>query len=233
MHLLAVWAHPDDEAFGPVGTLCLARDHGFALAMITATRGEGGQASHVTLAPGQTLGDVREAELRCSAQAIGVDELHVWTYGDGKLADVPVTELTERITKVMHQWQPQIIVTFGSDGITGHPDHIAISRATTAAFHACHTQQGGPERLLCVTMPSDQQDEVEKHRMGDAPPPHPANIIVDVSQYAAVKQDALRCHASQRDDWEPLLTQTAWFTTDHFFQVHPPLEAGVVLLELL
>lgn len=224
-HLLAVWAHPDDEAFGPVGTLRLAHDQGWATAIITATRGDAGQRDLAQLAPGQTLGDLREQELRRACEVLGVARLDVWHYRDGGLSDVPVDELIARILAVLRDWQPAVVITFGPDGMTGHPDHVAISAATRLACEGVRAETGADlPRLYYVTMPPERTIE---HMMGDAPPPLPATAIVDVSAYEPVKRQALLCHASQRADWEPLLADHDWLTIDRFYRAFPPTAEGV------
>lgn len=219
-HLLAVWAHPDDEAFGPVGTMRLAHDQGWETAIITATRGDAGKQDRADLAPGQTLGDLREQELRCACEVLGVARLDVWRYADGGLRDVPADELTERIGAVLREWQPAVVITFGPDGITGHADHLAISAATERACERWRAETGmnGP-RLYYVTLAPDRRIE---HPMGDAPPPRPATTIVDVSAYESIKRRALECHASQRDDWQPLLADRDWLMVDRFYRAYPP-----------
>jgi LmbE family N-acetylglucosaminyl deacetylase len=225
--VLAVWAHPDDESFGPVGTTRLAHEQGWATAVITATRGDAGQNAGA-LADGETIGDLRERELRCAAEHIGIDHLHVWQHPDGGLADLPAHTLRNEVLAVMREWQPQVVITFGPDGITGHSDHIAISTATTDAFHQLRRELGanGPQRLFYVTVPPDQRI---KHRMGDAPPPGPAHAVIDVHAYVDVQLAALRCHASQRPDWEPMVQDRDWLLKDRFTCAYPPVDADATV----
>lgn len=219
--LLAVWAHPDDEAFGPVGTMRLAVDRGWETAVISATRGDAGKREAADLAPGQTLGDFREAELRCSCGVLGVSQLHVWRHADGGLHDLPPEVLADQVLAVMRDWRPAIVITFGPDGVTGHSDHIAISRATEQAFHRYRDEQTAIQpRLYYNTIPADR---VIEHPMGDAPPPTPATAVIDVNAYEAIKREALGCHESQRADWEPLLADRDWLTIDRLFRVYPPV----------
>lgn len=219
--LMAVWAHPDDESFGPVGTLRLAHDRGWQTAVITATRGEGGVSELADLQPGQTLGDLREAELRCAAAILGVARLTVWRYPDGRLKDVPQGELIDRVSHELRTWQPSVVITFGPDGITGHPDHVAISAATTQAFHRLRGESSAaPPYLYYVTV---QPDRAIEKPMGDAPPPLPPTAIIDVSRYESTKRQALACHASQRGDWERLIDDRDWLTVDRFYRAFPPL----------
>jgi N-acetylglucosamine malate deacetylase 2 len=219
--LLAVWAHPDDESFGPVGTVRLARDLGWRTVVVSATRGDAGSSDLVELAPGQTLGELREAELRQASMIIGVDRLIVWRYRDGGLGDVPREELIGRVLDVMRETRPAAVITFGPDGITGHPDHIAISDATTHAFHRLRdeSRDDAPRRLYYVTVRPERT--IEKP-MGDAPPPLPPTAVIDVRAYESIKRAALERHASQRGDWEPLLEDRDWLTVDRFARVVPP-----------
>jgi LmbE family N-acetylglucosaminyl deacetylase len=222
--LLAVWAHPDDEAFGPVGTMCLARDNGWETALITATRGEGGQLGQVELAPGQTIGDLREAELHCASQVIGIDQLYIWRYPDGALKEIPIQTLVNDILAVMRDFRPQVVLSFGPDGITGHGDHIAVGSATEQAFERLRAEVGtevAPQRLYYVTT---RPDYTGPRRMGEAAPPKPPTTVLNVSAYEQVKLEALQCHASQRSNWEPLLNDRDWLTTNRFFRAFPPFE---------
>jgi LmbE family N-acetylglucosaminyl deacetylase len=221
--LLAVWAHPDDEAFGPVGTMQLAHDRGWQTAVVTATRGDAGQRNLAQLAPDQTLGDLREQELRCSCALLGVTRLDVWRYADGGLRDVPADELIERIAAVLREWQPSVVLTFGPDGITGHPDHLTISAATKLACDRVRAERDDEPRLYYVTVSPERPVE---HSMGAAPPALPPTAIVDVSAYEPIKRQALECHASQRDDWQPLLADQDWLTTDYFYRAFPPAADG-------
>lgn len=219
--LLAVWAHPDDEAFGPVGTMRLARDRGWRTAIVTATRGDAGSQAQAHLASGQTLGDLREAELRAACAVLDVSRLVVWRYQDGKLGVDP-ERLAAEVLAVMRELRPAVVVTFGPDGITGHPDHIAISKAAKRAFGALRDEQAGPgpDRLYYVT---PKAGATINHRMGDGGEPLPPTAVVDVAAYKEVKRRALECHASQRDDWEPLLDNHDWMTVDRFARVFPPV----------
>ena len=71
--LLAVFAHPDDEAFGTGGTLARYASEGVATTLVCATRGEVGEIAEGTGATPETLGEVRENELRCAAETVGRD----------------------------------------------------------------------------------------------------------------------------------------------------------------
>ena len=144
--LMGVYAHPDDEAFGVGGTLRRYSDEGVRTALVMATRGEAGEISDPALATPQTLGQVREEELRESCRMLGIQDLSFLDYHDGTLDSVDEDEAVERIVRQIRRLRPQVMVTFDANGGYGHFDHMAIHRLTVTAFHragdpACYPEQ--------------------------------------------------------------------------------------------
>lgn len=131
--ILGVWAHPDDETYLSAGIMADARRSGARVVCVTATRGEGGSWDEKRW-PSDTLGQVRDAELMRSLAVLGVEE-HRWLdYPDGGCAQVDDDEAVRRVSEIVDEVRPDTILTFGPDGMTGHTDHQAVSRWTTAAF---------------------------------------------------------------------------------------------------
>ena len=126
--LLGVWAHPDDEAYLSAATMSRVVSTGGRVVLATATRGELGGTGDP-----QRLAAVRERELRQAMSIIGVDDVRLLGYADGECADADFDHAVRAIVAVIEAVKPDIIVTFGPDGITYHPDHIAVSSWTTAA----------------------------------------------------------------------------------------------------
>ncbi|HEX6292405.1 MAG TPA: PIG-L family deacetylase [Herpetosiphonaceae bacterium] len=145
--LLAIFAHPDDEAFGSGGTLAYYARQGARVTLVCATRGEVGEISDPALANPETLGAVREMELRSAALALGIDDVRFLDHRDSGMAgtadnndprafvNVPAETVVEQVVQIMRQVQPQVVITFDPRGGYGHPDHIAIHQHTVAAFH--------------------------------------------------------------------------------------------------
>ena len=157
--LLAVFAHPDDEAFGTGGSLSRYAASGAQVALICATRGEVGEISDPSFATPETLGEVRESELRCAAETMGVQELIFLNYRDSGMAgtpenqdtrafiNAPAEQVVPQLVSAIRRLRPEVVVTFEPNGGYGHPDHIAIHKHTVAAFHAAadpayHTGNG-------------------------------------------------------------------------------------------
>jgi LmbE family N-acetylglucosaminyl deacetylase len=146
--LLAVFAHPDDESFGPGGTLALYARRGVEIHLICATRGEAGKIPEALAQSYQTVAQLREAELRCAATQLGLTEIHFLDYRDSgmagspdnhhpaALAAAPLEDVAEKITHLIRRIQPQVVLTHDPKGGYLHPDHIAIHNATVEAFHA-------------------------------------------------------------------------------------------------
>lgn len=133
--LLCVLAHPDDESLGTGGILARYAAEGVATHLIMATCGERGWQGDARDDPGpEALGRIRANELRAAAGVLGLGGVHFLGYRDGELDQANTAEAIGAITRQIRQIRPQVVVTFGPDGATGHPDHIAISQLTTAAI---------------------------------------------------------------------------------------------------
>ncbi len=128
--LLVILAHPDDESFAMGGTLARYAAAGAVVRLIDATRGEAGILSQAPEAAGQ----IRQAELERAASVLGVHEVRFLGYRDGTLAWVEPTTAIERLAAILDELRPRAVMTFGPDGISGHPDHVTVGAWVTAAF---------------------------------------------------------------------------------------------------
>jgi LmbE family N-acetylglucosaminyl deacetylase len=171
--LLAVLAHPDDETFGMGGTLALYAQRGVAVHLVCATRGEVGEVAPHFLEDFQSIGELREHELRCAARNLGLAGVHFLDYRDSgmagsldnqhsqSLAAAPLDEVAARVIAYIRDLRPQVVLTFDPVGGYRHPDHIAIHNAAVKAFYAAsdpaqYPDQGPPfqpEKLYYHTFP--------------------------------------------------------------------------------
>ncbi|TQM38115.1 PIG-L deacetylase family protein [Pseudonocardia cypriaca] len=131
--ILGVWAHPDDEAYLSGGLMALAGDAGSRVVCVTATRGELGTPDPDVWPP-QRLAAERTVELARCLEILGVTEHHWLGYRDGECPQVDPSEAVARLCELIEDVRPDTVLTFGPDGITGHPDHQTISAWTTKAF---------------------------------------------------------------------------------------------------
>jgi len=145
--LLGAFAHPDDEGIVS-GALLQYSTSGVETGLVCATRGEVGEIADPALATPENLGQVREGEMRAAAEVLGVHNLWFLDYRDSGMAGTPenadprafaqasAAEVVGKLVKIIREFRPQVIITFDESGAYGHPDHIAIYRYTTSAFHA-------------------------------------------------------------------------------------------------
>jgi LmbE family N-acetylglucosaminyl deacetylase len=131
--ILSVWAHPDDEGYCCAGLMTIAVQGGQRVACVTATRGELGSTDVSRWPNGAELAAVRTSELAASLAVLGVTE-HYWLdYPDGGCAEVDQDQAIARLREIIDHVQPDTVLTFGPDGATYHPDHMAVSRWVSAA----------------------------------------------------------------------------------------------------
>jgi len=154
--LLGVYAHPDDEGMMG-GALLQYSTSGVDTGLVCATRGEVGEIADPALATRDNLGEVREGEMRAAAEALDVRNLWFLDYRDSGMAgtaenadprafvQASAAEVVGKLVRIMREFRPQVIVTFDESGAYGHPDHIAIYRYTTGAFHAAADAAQYPE----------------------------------------------------------------------------------------
>ena len=150
--LLGVFAHPDDEVFCAGGTMARAAEAGAEVMIVSATRGELGQIRDPAAATRRTLGAVREEELRAAAAELGVQRVQALAYPDGTLQRHR-SSLGAATADIMRHFDPDTVITFGADGGYGHPDHVAISELTTAAFRALVRDHNRGQRLYHAVFP--------------------------------------------------------------------------------
>lgn len=202
--LLAVFAHPDDESTA-AGTLARYASSGVRVVIATVTSGQKGGPE-----PGDALGARREAELAAACRELGVNPPVLFRFMDGTVATERQDEIAARIRRVIRDVRPQVVVTFGPDGVTGHPDHIAVGKLTAAVFAEETRRPGGPSRLYQVAIPRTMMvriapvlaghslSEPELRQVADqAVADQAIAAIIDITDLLAVKRRAAARHESQ------------------------------------
>ena len=154
--LLAVFAHPDDETSAAAGTLMHYARNGVDIHVVTATRGERGDlgTGDLTIAR-RDLPTVREAELRAVLALYGAHPPILLDYRDQELSTADFATLTHDVWRVMVAVQPEVVLTFGPSGISGHKDHQTVHRVTTAVFHRYRSTAVVAPRLYYIALPPE------------------------------------------------------------------------------
>lgn len=150
--ILSVWAHPDDETYLAAGLMAAARDNGQHVVCVSATAGEHGTNDPAAWPPAR-LGRVRRWEAAAAMAVLGVTDHRFLGYEDGSLRPDDAGGIA-RVEDLLDEVAPDTILTFGADGMTFHPDHIAIHHWVTAAWHRC----GRPGQLLYAAVTRDFQE---------------------------------------------------------------------------
>lgn len=153
MRLLGLYSHPDDETFCSGGTFARYAERGAEIMVISATRGQAGSIRDASVATRRTIGEVRERELQIACERLGVQHARCLDYQDGALATNDLTPLIAELTQFIRAFRPTAVFTFGPDGGYGHPDHIAISEAATAAWELAADAAQFPEQLGAGSSP--------------------------------------------------------------------------------
>jgi LmbE family N-acetylglucosaminyl deacetylase len=229
--LMAVHAHPDDEASGG-GILAASADQGIRTIVVTCTNGEFGDAPG-GIKPGEDghdtemVAQIRLAELRESTKILKVSELETLGYHDSGMEEwdfknrpkafcnIPLATVAERIGDLMAAYQPQVLVTYDDQGAYQHPDHVHASRAAQAAAKATgipakvylSTMRGSSWRKIWEALREAGEpvpDFVEDEERGRRAQESEERITttVDIRGVLERKRQALFAHGSQiNDSW--------------------------------
>lgn len=199
--LLAVFAHPDDEAFvGPL--LSRYARQGVRVHLAIVTDGARGASPRMGVPAGPEMARVRAEEARCSCRELGIEAPTLLGFADGELGragDPPagyLAEVARAIRKLLARVRPDAVITWGPDGGYGHPDHRLVSAVVTQAVQA--GVPGAPGRLLYTGLPADRV----RRRPGDPrwavtdPRFLTVRVPYDPRDLAATRR-AFACHESQ------------------------------------
>jgi LmbE family N-acetylglucosaminyl deacetylase len=135
LRLLGLFAHPDDESLCAGGTLAKYASAGADVSVVSLTKGGAGQIRDASLATRSTLTAVREKELQAAAKELGLTDARCLDYEDGSLSAVDRDLLVRLASELIRDIDPDVVITFGPDGFSGHPDHIVVGAAVTAACY--------------------------------------------------------------------------------------------------
>jgi LmbE family N-acetylglucosaminyl deacetylase len=227
--LMAVHAHPDDEAIGTGGILAKYAAEGIRTVLVTCTNGELGDAPG-GIKPGHDGHDedvviaFRRRELEESCRVLGVSHLEMLGYHDSGMEGwpqndapaafwhTPVDVAAARVADLMRTYRPQVVVTYDEHGFYGHPDHIQANRVTRAAI----AESAIPAKLYYTALPRSRlqgfRDVLAEHGIdapdveeADADPDFgtPDELItstIDCTEVADRKYKSLEAHASQGEN---------------------------------
>jgi LmbE family N-acetylglucosaminyl deacetylase len=143
---MGIWPHPDDEAYLSAGLMARMADAGRPVTVLTLTRGEKGTSNPDDYDRSHFAAQ-RERELRTSLAELGVTDVRLGDHRDGECDLVDSEAAIRHIATTIDEVRPDVLVTFGPDGITGHRDHRIVSSWVTEAW-----RRVGRGELLYATM---------------------------------------------------------------------------------
>jgi LmbE family N-acetylglucosaminyl deacetylase len=251
LKLLAVFPHPDDETLGFGSTFARYAAEGVETYLVCATRGERGWFESEGPDPGfEGMARIREAELRCAAENLGLREVCFLDYIDGDVDRAEPKEIIAKIVSQVRRIKPQVVVTFSPDGAYGHPDHLALSQFTNAALvcaaDASFASEGSPHRVSKLYYMVDSFDVVNaaneafggismdvdgetRHHVGWQD--WQITTWLDNKKYVDKVRDAIHCHKSQLPGYGPISEWSAdelanMFGTGHFYRAFSLVNGG-------
>jgi LmbE family N-acetylglucosaminyl deacetylase len=229
--LMAVHAHPDDEASSTGGVLARYSAEGVRTVVVTCTNGEFGD-SPGGIKPGadghdeQEVAEIRLAELRESAKHLGVTDLELLGYHDSGMVEweyknrpdafcnVPLDEVASRIGALIERYRPQVVVTYDPEGGYQHPDHVHASRAAAEAVR----RTGIPAKLYLTAMPISKWRELSA-ALKDAGVDMRGDEEEDISPEAQQQMEASERRITTTIDIRPVLARKQAALMAHASQI--------------
>lgn len=260
--ILFVFAHPDDESFGQSATIMAAKEHGLTTGLVCLTRGEAGQIRAPERSTRESLAAVREIELRHAMRIAGLTELRIVGYrdsgmdGDPDNSDPRALIMADREAVICHviahirDLRPRTVVTFGPDGIYGHPDHVfagdvtdaAVVRAAddtipglgepwqaTAFYHVAVSRERIRASAALPHSPFSGQPEEELAKLGT--PDEQITHRLNARSFMRQKANVLQQHITQIGPDSPMINATddelaQFIGVEHYVRMPLPWESA-------
>ena len=202
--ILGIFAHPDDETFLAGGTLAKYAASGWDVFLLCATHGEAGRRGPNEGLSLEEFAALRGQELEGACGALGIHAPLFLACADHQLAEKCSQFALEESARIIARLMPDIVITFGPDGVSGHSDHVALSAIVTRAFQVVldgHDTAGRNERSL--------RPKALYYALGSASVPQsctpakrishpPVTTVIDIRPFGEKKFAAAQCYVSQR-----------------------------------
>ncbi|MGE5072793.1 MAG: PIG-L deacetylase family protein, partial [Anaerolineae bacterium] len=241
------------ETLGIGATLTKYAAEGVATYLVCATRGERGWYESEGPNPGpQAVGKLREAELRCAAEHLGLRDVNILGYIDGEVDQAAPDAIISQITAQIRRIRPHVVITFPPDGSYGHPDHIALSQFTAAALVCAADRSYSAGQGLAAhrvskfyyVVDSEEVVQLAKDAFGGISievdgatrnhmgwPAWEITTHIDARVYIPTVREAVLCHKSQLPGYGPLAEASdqdmaAWFGHGDFYRVFSMVNRG-------
>lgn len=208
--LVCVFAHPDDEAFGPGGSIAHFAARGTDVTIVCVTEGDAFGKNYLI--------EKRKKELNKSAVILGVKRVINLNFKDGELCNNNYHKVTDELKKIFDDIRPDTIMTFDKSGVSGHLDHVAVSLECSYLFERLKYIKN----ILYFCNNKKEKKLVGKNYFVYFPEGYDrndVNLIINVEKYFKLKKSAMMCHKSQIKDAIWLLTFFGKFLKEELFMV--------------
>ncbi|AYC28766.1 bacillithiol biosynthesis deacetylase BshB2 [Paenisporosarcina cavernae] len=212
-HVLVVFPHPDDEAFGVSGTISHFRQEGTPVTYACLTLGEMGRnLGNPPFATRESLPEIRKKELQASAKAMGLDDLRMMGLRDKTVEFEDDEEMVQMMTTLIDETNPSLVITFYPNYAV-HPDHEATARAVVRAIR--RMDAADRPKLYAVAFANNTVDNLGE-----------PDVIHDIQHMRDAKMGAMRAHISQTawmlEEMDKRLAEGEpeaenWFTYERFY----------------
>jgi N-acetylglucosamine malate deacetylase 2 len=183
-HVLVIFPHPDDEAFGVSGTIATHVNSGTPVTYACLTLGQMGRnLGNPPFATRESLPLIRRKELKEAARVLGIQDLRMLGYRDKTIEFEDEKLLTDHLFSIVEEVNPSLVISF-YPGYSVHPDHDATGAAVVRALERLPVQDR--PKLHCVAFSNNCVDELGE-----------ADILNDVSAVVDQKLAAIKAHLSQ------------------------------------
>lgn len=133
-HVLVIFPHPDDEAFGVSGTISTYIEMGVPVTYACLTLGEMGRnLGNPPFANRETLPLIRKQELQKAVASMGLTDLRMMGLRDKTIEFEDDEKMVKLVADLIEETNPSLVISF-YPGLSVHPDHDATARAVVRAI---------------------------------------------------------------------------------------------------
>ena len=201
--LLCVFAHPDDETYGPGGTIARAAIEGVRVHLLLFTCGEAGSIGISKELPDEELCRRRRIEAGRACVALGIAGHRIIGLPDKRVSETPLETGALLVLEEMRAVRPDVVLTFHRLGVSGHPDHLAVTRFTSEAFRLAG--EDGPRKLYEWGIPRSKTPLYRGRRLVPLEDDEITTVVSVPPEAMERKLEAIRRHETQIEFYEELV----------------------------
>ncbi len=193
---MGIFAHPDDDTFGPGGTFIKYASSGHRVHVLTATSGQAGQSAGLPIQI--TLGDTRKIEYQHAMEMMGITGSKILDFYDGTLNESQLPLLKQFIEHEVKTINPDVIIIYERGGISFHLDHIAVTKAVLTLFDE---QKISPKKIYYFGLSNEMNTFFGREGYMD----EKKKCSIDIEPFWQTKIKAMNAHKSQMNDIKRIL----------------------------